>query len=123
MRAARDLRDFDEIFTGPLHGFAGADDYYARSSAKAQLNRIRIPALVLNARNDPFLPASALPRPGEVGPCVTLWQPAHGGHVRAILLSRVQGFMGWPAPPPRQHRLSEQPEGRSLTDADRGSRD
>jgi predicted alpha/beta-fold hydrolase len=81
MRAARDLRDFDEIFTGPLHGFAGADDYYARSSAKAQLSRIRIPALVLNARNDPFLPASALPRPDEVGPCVTLWQPAHGGHV------------------------------------------
>jgi hypothetical protein len=81
MRAARDLRDFDEIFTGPLHGFAGADDYYARSSAKAQLHRIRIPALVLNARNDPFLPASALPRPDEVGPCVTLWQPAHGGHV------------------------------------------
>ena len=34
MRAARDLRDFDEVFTGPLHGFAGADDYYARSSAK-----------------------------------------------------------------------------------------
>ena len=81
MRAARDLRDFDEVFTGPLHGFGGADDYYARSSAKSQLARIRVPALVLNARNDPFLPASALPRPGEVGPCVTLWQPAHGGHV------------------------------------------
>jgi hypothetical protein len=81
MRAARDLRDFDEVFTGPLHGFAGADDYYARSSAKGELARIRVPALVLNARNDPFLPASALPRPGEVGPCVTLWQPAHGGHV------------------------------------------
>jgi predicted alpha/beta-fold hydrolase len=81
MRAARDLRDFDEIFTGPLHGFAGADDYYARSSAKAQLDRVRIPALVLNARNDPFLPSSALPGPGEVGPSVTLWQPVHGGHV------------------------------------------
>jgi len=81
MRRARDLRDFDEIFTGPLHGFAGADDYYARSSAKPGLARIRIPALVLNARNDPFLPASALPRADEVGPCVTLWQPAHGGHV------------------------------------------
>jgi uncharacterized protein len=81
LRAARDLREFDDIFTGPLHGFAGADDYYARSSAKDRLDRIRIPALVLNARNDPFLPASALPRPGEVGRYVTLWQPAHGGHV------------------------------------------
>jgi len=81
MRAARDLRDFDEVFTGPLHGFTGADDYYARSSAKDRLDRIRIPALVLNARNDPFLPAAALPRGEDVGPCVTLWQPAHGGHV------------------------------------------
>ena len=81
MRRARDLRDFDDIFTGPLHGFAGADDYYARCSARPHLDRIRIPALVLNARNDPFLPASALPRADEVGPCVTLWQPAHGGHV------------------------------------------
>ena len=81
MRAARDLRDFDEIFTGPLHGFEGADDYYARASAGPQLARIRIPTLVLNAKNDPFLPASALPRAAEVGPCVTLWQPAHGGHV------------------------------------------
>ena len=81
MRAARDLRDFDEIFTGPLHGFGGADDYYARASAKPHLARIRVPALVLNARNDPFLPASALPHAGEVGAHVTLWQPAQGGHV------------------------------------------
>jgi predicted alpha/beta-fold hydrolase len=81
MRAARDLREFDDVFTGPLHGFAGADDYYARCSAKPGLARIRIPALVLNARNDPFLPASALPRADEAGPCVTLWQPEHGGHV------------------------------------------
>ena len=89
LRVARDLREFDEVFTGPLHGFAGADDYYARSSARGGLARIRIPALVLNARNDPFLPAAALPRPDEVGPCVTLWQPAHGGHV---------GFAGGPWP-------------------------
>jgi len=89
MRRARDLRDFDDVFTSRLHGFANADDYYARSSAKDRLARIRIPALVLNARNEPFLPASALPRPGEVGPCVTLWQPAHGGHV---------GFAGGPWP-------------------------
>ena len=40
-----------------------------------------VPALVLNARNDPFVPARSLPGPQEVGPCVTLWQPAHGGHV------------------------------------------
>jgi predicted alpha/beta-fold hydrolase len=81
MRAARDLRDFDDIFTAPLHGFRDAADYYARASAGPQLARIRIPALALNARNDPFLPAPALPRAGVVGAHVTLWQPAHGGHV------------------------------------------
>jgi hypothetical protein len=81
MRSALDLRDFDDVFTAPLHGFRDASDYYARASAGPQLDRIRIPALVLNARNDPFLPAAALPRAEAVGPCVTLWQPAHGGHV------------------------------------------
>ena len=82
LRAARGLRDFDDVFTAPLHGFRDAADYYARGSAGALLDRIRIPALVLNARNDPFMPAAALPKADAVGPLnVTLWQPAHGGHV------------------------------------------
>jgi hypothetical protein len=81
LSAARDLYEFDDIFTAPLHGFAGADDYYARASAKPHLRRIRVPALVLNARNDPFVPAASLPREGEAGSCVTLWQPEDGGHV------------------------------------------
>ncbi len=81
MRAARDLRDFDDIFTAPLHGFKDAADYYARASAKQHLHRIRIPALVLNARNDPFVPASSLPAAADVGPHVILWQPEQGGHV------------------------------------------
>jgi len=79
--AARDLYAFDDIFTAPLHGFRDADDYWARGSAKPHLASIRVPALVVNARNDPFIPASSLPLPGEVGAHVTLWQPAHGGHV------------------------------------------
>ena len=79
--AARDLRDFDDLFTAPLHGFKDADDYYARASAKPHLHRIRIPALVLNARNDPFVPAWSLPTANEVGAHVTLWQPRGGGHV------------------------------------------
>jgi predicted alpha/beta-fold hydrolase len=80
LRAARTLFEFDDIFTAPLHGFKGTEDYWARASAKPHLHRIRIPALVLNARNDPFVPAASLPQPGEVGRFVTLWQPAHGGH-------------------------------------------
>lgn len=81
LMAARDLYEFDDIFTAPLHGFRNADDYYARASAKPHLHRIRIPALVLNALNDPFVPARSLPAPEDVGPHVTLWQPAQGGHV------------------------------------------
>ena len=81
LAAARDLHEFDDVFTAPLHGFANADDYYARASAKPHLARIRVPSLVLNARNDPFVPAASLPRAGEAGPCVTLWQPQQGGHV------------------------------------------
>jgi predicted alpha/beta-fold hydrolase len=81
MRAARDLWEFDNLFTAPLHGFRNADDYWARASAKPHLHRIRIPALVLNARNDPFMPADCLPMPAEVGAHVSLAQPAHGGHV------------------------------------------
>jgi len=87
--AARTLYEFDNVFTAPLHGFRDTDDYWSRGSAKPHLARIRIPALVLNARNDPFVPAYSLPRAHEVGPHVTLWQPRHGGHV---------GFPGgrWP---------------------------
>ena len=87
--AARDLYEFDNVFTAPLHGFTGTPDYWKRGSAKPHLHRIRIPALVLNARNDPFVPASCLPAPRDVGRHVVLWQPGHGGHV---------GFPGgrWP---------------------------
>lgn len=79
--AARDLHAFDNVFTAPLHGFRDTDDYWRRASAKPLLPQVRVPALVLNALNDPFVPASSLPRPQDVGPCVTLWQPAQGGHV------------------------------------------
>ena len=81
LAAARDLYQFDDIFTGPVHGFRNADDYYERASAKPHLHRIRIPALALNALNDPFVPAGSLPRAADAGSCVTLWQPAEGGHV------------------------------------------
>ncbi|HEV8312634.1 MAG TPA: alpha/beta fold hydrolase [Burkholderiaceae bacterium] len=79
--AARDLYEFDNVFTAPLHGFRDTDDYWTRASAKPHLRRIRVPALALNARNDPFVPAGSLPGTHDVSPYVTLWQPEHGGHV------------------------------------------
>lgn len=78
---AQDLYAFDNVFTAPLHGFKSTEDYWARGSAKPRLAEIRIPALVVNALNDPFVPAACLPSRSAVGPYVTLWQPPHGGHV------------------------------------------
>jgi len=78
---ARDLKEFDDAFTAPVHGFLDANDYWRRAAAKPVLGSIAVPALLLNALDDPFVPACSLPGPGEVGPRVTLWQPPHGGHV------------------------------------------
>jgi predicted alpha/beta-fold hydrolase len=89
LAAARTLYEFDNIFTAPLHGFRDTPDYWARASAKPHLAQIRIPALVLNARNDPFVPAASLPQAVD-SRFVTLWQPEHGGHV-----GFPQG--GWPS--------------------------
>ncbi|MCC7456719.1 MAG: alpha/beta fold hydrolase [Nitrospira sp.] len=77
--AARTLYEFDNVFTAPLHGFRDTDDYWARASAKPHLPHIRVRTLALNARNDPFVPVASLPQRGSAN--VTLWQPAHGGHV------------------------------------------
>ena len=102
LRAARDLYQFDDVFTAPLHGFAGVEDYWRRASAKPQLARIRVPALALNARNDPFVPDQSLPRMDQVDGHVTLWQPPQGGHVgftqgapRGELFWLPQAVGGW----------------------------
>lgn len=79
--AARTLYEFDNVFTAPLHGFKNTVDYWQRASAKPHLASLQVPTLVLNALNDPFVPADSLPRQGSVGSHVTLWQPLHGGHV------------------------------------------
>lgn len=79
--AARDLYAFDNIVTAPLHGFKNTEDYWARASAKPHMRRIAVPALALNALNDPFVPAASLPQAADVSAAVTLWQPRQGGHV------------------------------------------
>jgi predicted alpha/beta-fold hydrolase len=94
--AVSDLHAFDNVFTAPLHGFRDTDDYWTRGSAKPLLHAIRIPTLLVNAANDPFVPAASLPRPGEVGGYVTLWQPAHGGHVGFPLGSPPGHVRGMP---------------------------
>ena len=78
---ARDLRDFDNAYTAPMHGFKDANDYWLQSSSKPWLKFIRTPTLVLNARNDPFLPEQVLPGPDYGSSSVLFHQPALGGHV------------------------------------------
>jgi len=77
----RTLREFDDLFTAPLHGFRDADDYWTRASSASWLEHIRVPTLVLNARNDPFLPRAALESATrKVSRDVVLEFPASGGH-------------------------------------------
>lgn len=90
----RTMWAFDEAVTAPLHGFRGADDYWSRASSKPWLARIAVPTLVLNARNDPFIPASSLASAAEVSPAVVLEQPAHGGHA-GFVTGRFPGRLDW----------------------------
>lgn len=94
MRAARNLYEFDDAVTAPLHGFRDAGDYWRRASSKPWLGGIRLPALVLNAQNDPFLPRQALPAPQEVSTAVTLEYPSGGGHV-GFVSGDFPGRLGW----------------------------
>jgi predicted alpha/beta-fold hydrolase len=92
MMRSRTLYEFDNVVTAPLHGYRDTDDYWLRASGKHVLGDITVPTLVLNARNDPFLPAAALPKATEVAPSVTLLQPPHGGHVG--FFARRLGWQG-----------------------------
>ena len=94
MRRALTLREFDDLVTAPLHGFKGVDDYYARASGKPFLKSIAVPTLMLNARNDPFLPARFLPTPDEVSSAVRLEIPATGGHV-GFVSGKYPGDINW----------------------------
>lgn len=81
IRRVRTMWEFDETVTAPLHGFTGTHDYWTRASSKPWLRDITVPTLIINARNDPFIPAKSLPSASDVSGAVTLEQPRHGGHV------------------------------------------
>ena len=91
---ARTLRAFDNVVTAPLHGFRDTDDYWTRASAKPHLAGIRVPTLLVNARDDPFLPGSALPTEREVSDAVKLEFPEHGGHV-GFVTAPFPGHIEW----------------------------
>lgn len=94
MARARNLYEFDDVVTAPLHGYRDADDYWRRASAKPLLRAIRVPTLLLNALNDPFLPVSALPRTHEIAAEVRQETPCDGGHV-GFVSGRWPGRLDW----------------------------
>jgi predicted alpha/beta-fold hydrolase len=90
VRRARTFRAFDDLVTAPLHGFRGVEHYWSTAASGPWLERIRVPTLVINARNDPFLPEQALVQAArKAAPCVVLEFPRSGGHA---------GFVAGPFP-------------------------
>ena len=84
VRCARTFYEFDDAVTAPVHGFAGADDYYARASSLPVLEQIRTPTLMVSAADDPFLPPEVLTevrRAAAGNPALHPLFVPHGGHV------------------------------------------
>lgn len=82
LREARTIKEFDDLYTSRAHGFAGADDYYSRSSSLRVIDRIRLPTLILHAEDDPFIPFSPLTDPAVTNnPYILLVGSKEGGHV------------------------------------------
>jgi len=79
--AASRIEQFDSLVTAPLHGYHDAADYWRQSASKPWLQHIQVPTLIINARNDPFMPAEVLPDSTQVSAQVTLDYPQQGGHV------------------------------------------
>jgi predicted alpha/beta-fold hydrolase len=97
-RAARTLREFDDAVTAPVHGFASAADYYARSSSAGFLDRVSRPLLAIHAEDDPFIPPATVPRDAlAANRHITFESSAQGGHV---------AFVHGPPWRPRRHAES-----------------
>ena len=80
--ASQTLRDFDDAATAKLHGFAGAEDYYRKSSSNRFIQSVRVPTLLIHSRDDPFLPLAALPFSAiDANPFLSLALTKGGGHV------------------------------------------
>jgi len=88
------LREFDDQYTAPMHGFRNALDYWTRACCLPVLPDIQTPALILNALNDPFVPKASLPTPQDVSRSIVLHQPEQGGHV-GFVTGDFPGHLHW----------------------------
>ena len=89
------VRQFDEAYTAPHHGFRDATDYYHRASALRVIEHIRVPALILTAEDDPFVPTATFTVDAvRNNPAVTVVVTRHGGHC-AFIEQPVNGYDGY----------------------------
>ena len=96
LRQVRTVRQFDERFTAPAHGFADADDYYYRSSSLRVIDQIRMPTLIVHAEDDPFIPFEPLRNTAVANnPYILLLGPERGGHVAFISTDGTEEDRFW----------------------------
>lgn len=82
LKKVKTLQQFDDVFTGPIHGFKDAIDYYTQCSSLRVVSNITLPTLIVNAKNDPFLSPKCFPNDMlKNHPFVSFETPDHGGHV------------------------------------------
>jgi uncharacterized protein len=94
LRRVWTIRAFDEHFTAPHHGFAGASDYYHRASAMRVIDRIQLPALIITAEDDPFVPSEPFRDPRITNnPHITTMITSHGGHCGFV--AEANGYDGY----------------------------
>lgn len=80
----RSFWEFDDVYTGPVHGFSGAKEYYEKSSARQYLNAITTDTLIIHALDDPFMTPEILPNKSDISSHVTIETSASGGHIGFI---------------------------------------
>jgi len=93
IKATNRISEFDDIFTAPRHGFRSKNDYYYQASALPHLIHIAKPTLIISAKDDPFLGATATR--GDVSDNVTLIDTEHGGHIGFINYRNRKFDLGW----------------------------
>ncbi len=97
LKSVRRLREFDDLITAKIHGFADAIDYYRQCSAMPMLNQIAKPTLIIHAKDDPFMDHHVIPKPENLPPLVEYQLTEHGGHVGFIGGTCVARKCGWVA--------------------------
>ena len=86
----KDFKAFDDRYTAPIHGFKNAEDYWAQCSCGPLLEHIRVPTLIVNAEDDPFLGPSCYPASQRTNPNLHVEIPKYGGHV-GFIQRRING--------------------------------